>query len=134
MPEPRGKSVTITEFLDALHASDNRRRSSYTGYVIFVNRAPVIFYSKQQSTVDSISFSSEFIAMNTCTEHIIALRFKLQMFGIDIDVPAIMLNDNESAVNNSSNIESTLNKKHISIAYHLVCQNVVSKVVNIGWI
>ena len=70
--------------------------------------------------------------MNTCTEHIISLRFKLQMFGVDIDGPDIMLNDNESAVNNSSKIGSTLNKKHRSIAYHLVCQNFAAGVVKIG--
>ena len=35
------------------------------------------------------------------------------MFEIDIDGPAVILNDNESAVNKISNIESTLNKKHI---------------------
>ena len=56
------------------------------------------------------------------------------MFGIDIYGPAIMLNDNKSAVNNRSNIESTLNKKHISIAYHPVFQNVADGLVNIGWI
>ena len=79
-----------------------------------------MFYNKRQSTVESSTFSSEFIAMKTCTEHIIALRFKLQMFEVDIDGPAIMLNDNESAVNNRSKIESTPNKKHRSIAYHFV--------------
>ena len=54
------------------------------------------------------------------------------MFGIDIDVPAIMSNDNKIAVNNSSNIKSTLNKKHSSIAYHLALQNVADVVVMIG--
>ena len=45
-----------------------------------------------------------------------------------------MLNNNESAVNNSSKIESTLNKKHSSIAYHLVHHNVASRVVIIEWV
>ena len=56
------------------------------------------------------------------------------MFRVDIDDTAIMLNDNESAVNNRSKIESTPNKKHRSIAYQLVCYNVASGVVNIGLI
>ena len=93
-----------------------------------------MFYNNRQLTVESGTLSSGFISMKTCTEHIIALRFKLQMFEVDIDGPAIMLNDNESAVNNSSKIESALNKKHSSISYHLVCQNVEAGVVNIGWI
>ena len=83
MPEPRGKLVTITAFLDAYNASDKRTKVSHKGYVIFVNRSPIIFYSKRQSTVDSSTFSSEFIAMKTCTAHIISLGFKLQMLGIE---------------------------------------------------
>ena len=134
MPRARGRFVIITAFVDAAHASDKRTRKSHTGYVIFVNRAPIIFYSKRQSTVESSTFSSEFIALKTCTESIIALQFKLRMFGVPIDGPAMVLNDNQSAVNNSSKLESTLNKKHSSIAYHLVRHNVAAGVVKIGWI
>ena len=113
---------------------DKRTRISHTGYVIFVNRSPIVFYSKQQSTVESSTLSSEFIAMKTYTEHITALRFRLRIFELDIAGPAIMLNDNTVAVNNSSNIEFTLNRNHISIACHLVCQNVAAGVVKIGLI
>ena len=52
MTEPRGKSVTITEFLDASNASDNRTIISHTEYVIVVNRPPIAFYSKRQLTVE----------------------------------------------------------------------------------
>ena len=104
MPEPRGKSVTITAFLYASHALDNRKIISHTRCGIFANRAPIVFYSKRQSTVESSTLSSKFIAMNTCTEHTISLRSKLRMFEVDIYGPAIMLNDNEIAVNNSSKI------------------------------
>ena len=131
MPEQRGKSVSIIAFVYASHALDKITIISHTGYVIFVNRAPIVFYIKRQYKVESSTFSSEFIAMKTCTEHIIALRFKLQMFEVDIDGPAIVLNDNEIAGNNSPNIESTLNNKHSSIAYHLVFQNVAAEVVQI---
>ena len=79
-----------------------------------------MFYSKRQLMVESSTFSSEFIAMKTCTEHIIASIFKLQMFGLDIDVPTIILNENYIVVNNISNIESILKKKHSLTAYHLV--------------
>ena len=72
--------------------------------------------------------------MKTFTEHIIALRSRLKKFGVDIDDPTIMLNNNEITVNNSSNIKSTLFKNHISIAYHLVRHKVVAGVVNIRWI
>ena len=46
MPEQRGKSVTIIEFLDESHALYKRTIRSHTGYVIFVNGPPIIFYRK----------------------------------------------------------------------------------------
>ena len=134
MPDPRFKLVTIATFVDASHALDNRTIKSHTEYVIFVNRIPIVFYGKQQLTVDSSIFSSEFIAINTGTEHIIAIIFKLRMFRVDIDGISIILNDNESAVKNSSKVESTMNKKHSSISCHLVRQNVAAGVAKIEWI
>ena len=72
--------------------------------------------------------------MKTGTAHIIALQFKLRIFRVYNNVPTIMLNDNESAVNNSSKIESTLDKKQSSIYYHLVHHNVAAVVIKIVWI
>ena len=132
--KPRGRLFHVNSFVEAYHADDKKTRGSHTVYIIFANRAPTIWYSKQQETVESSYFSSEFIALKTCVEHIIGLRFKLRMFGIPIDVEAIFLNDNKSVVDSSSKLESMLNKKHISVAYHLVRWNVASGVVRIGWI
>jgi hypothetical protein len=42
------------------------------------------------------------------------------MFGVSIDGPARVFCDNESVVKSSSYAESTLKKKHCSIAYHRV--------------
>ena len=74
--------------------------------------------------------------MKTCVESITHLRFKLRMFGIPIegDGPAHIFCDNESVVKNSSLIESTLNKKHSSIAYHYVRWNVAAGVAAVSWI
>ena len=47
------------------------------------------------------------------------MRYKLRMMGIPIDGPANIFADNESVVKSSMNPESTLSKKHVSIAYHL---------------
>ena len=58
MPEPRGKSVQINCFVDADHAGDVVSRRSHTGILINVNRAPVIWYSKRQNTVETSTFGS----------------------------------------------------------------------------
>ena len=79
-PKARGRAVEVTEFVYASHASYKKTRRSHTGYIVFVNRAPIIWYRKKQATVDSRTFGSEFIALKTCVEHIITLRFKLRNF------------------------------------------------------
>ena len=82
-------------------------------------------------TVESSNFSRKFMALNTCVKHIISLRFKLRTFGIPIDGEARVLNDNKCSVYSSLKLESTLNKKHISIVYHLVRWNIAASLVNL---
>jgi hypothetical protein len=120
MPQPRGRSVTTTAYVDASHAANKVTRRSHTGFVIFLNRAPIVWYSKRQQTVETSTFSAEFIALKACLEAIEHLRFKLRCFGIPMPKgePTYVLCDNESVVKNTTNVESTLNKKHSSVAYH----------------
>ncbi len=80
MPQPLRMPVSIIAHVDASHNANKVTRRSHTaGFVIFLNRAPIIVYSKRQNTVEQANtFStSEFIAMKACIEHITALRFKL---------------------------------------------------------
>ena len=67
-------------------------------------------------------------------EAIQALRFKLRMFGVPVDESTRVFCDNESVVNNTSKIESTLNNKHNSIPYHYVRWCVAAGIACIGWI
>ena len=136
MPTARGRGVSITAFVDASHASNKKTRKSHTGFIIFVNRAPISWYSKRQQTVEASAFSSEFIAMKACVETIEYLRFKLRMFGVPLPqgAPAHVYCDNESVVNNSTKVESKLNKKHSSIAYHYVRWCVAAGIVTVAWI
>ena len=79
---------------------------------------------------------SEFIGLKACTEAIVSLLFKLQMFGIPMIVgnATNVLCENKSVVNNSSKAESLLNKKHNSLEYHYVCWAVAAGIINMGWI
>jgi hypothetical protein len=118
MPEARGHSVIITCFVDANHAGNVIDRKSQTGILIFLNKAPIHWYSKRQATVETSTFGAEFCAMRIATEMIESLRYKLRMFGIPIDGAANVFCDNEAVYKNTVIPESTLKKKHHSIAYH----------------
>ena len=50
MPKPLGASVRITAFVDASHAANKVNQRSHTGYVLFINRPPITWYSKRQNT------------------------------------------------------------------------------------
>ena len=47
-----------------------------------------------------------------------SLRYKLRMMGIQLDGPTNLFCDNNSVVLNTTTPESTLTKRHNSIAYH----------------
>ena len=117
-PPPRGIPVQLTMFCDASHATDLVTRRSTTGILFFMNGAPIKWYSKRQNTIESSTFGSEFVALKIAVEMNDGLRYKLRMFGIPIDGPTNGFCDNESVVRNTTVPESTLQKKHNSIAYH----------------
>ena len=120
MPEPRGKSVQLTTFVDADFASNRITRRSQTGVIIFANMAPLNWASKRQSNVESSTFGAEFMALKMAVEMLEGMRYKLRMFGVPIDGPVRILCDNQSVIKNSSFPESVLKKKHCSVAYHIV--------------
>jgi hypothetical protein len=119
-PQPRGKPVIVSCFVDADHAGNRITRRSHTGIIILCNRAPILWFSKRQNTVETSSFGSEFVAARIAVELIEGLRYKLRMFGIPIEGPTNVYCDNQSVVTNTTQPESTLKKKHNSIAYHRV--------------
>ena len=119
-PEPRGNSVQTTCWVDSDHAGDLVSRRSRTGVLIMVNRAPIIFYTKKQGSIETSSFGSELSAMKTAVELVEGLRYKLQMMGVPLDDSTHVLADNMSVVHNCSNPSSQLKKKSNSIAYHFV--------------
>ena len=133
MPKPRGNPVIMTCFVDANHAGDKVTRRSQTGFIIYVNNAPIDWFSKQQNTCESSTFGSEFVAMRIATERIKALRYKLRMFGIPIEGPTNILGDNESVVNSASKVEARLNKKHNAICFHTVREASAAKWIRVGW-
>ncbi len=128
---PRGNAVQMNAFVDTDHAGDRITRRSHTGIIIFLNKAPIVWFSKRQNTVETSTFGSEFVAMKICTEMIEGLRYKLRMFGIPIDGPANVFCDNEAVVKNATVPESTLKKKHNTIAYHRVREAIAAGTIRI---
>ena len=120
LPEPRGLGFTMRAKVDADHASDMITRHSRMGVLVYLNSAPIYWWSKKQNSVESSSFGSEFIAMKQCCEYVRGLRYKLRMMGILCDNPTFIYGDNQLVLANTTIPDSTLKKKSLSIAYHFV--------------
>lgn len=131
-PKPRGNYVSTHCFVDADHAGNRVTRRSQTGILLFLNRAPIIWYSKRQNTVETSTFGSEFVAMRIAVELIEALRYKLRMFGIPLEGPTNVFCDNEAVTKNATIPESTLKKKHNLIAYHRTREAVAAETIRVA--
>jgi hypothetical protein len=131
-PTTRGVPVQINVFMDADHAGNKVTRRSHTGILIYLNCAPIIWYSKAQNTVESSTFGSEFVAMRIAVDMIEALRYKLRMLRIPIEGAMNVFCDNKSVVTNSTIPTSSIKKKHNSIAYHRVREAVAAGIIRIA--
>ena len=132
MPPLRGRLVLTHCFVDSDHAGDKVTRRSQTGILIFLNRAPIIWYSKRQNMVETSTFGSEFIAMKMAVEQIESLWYKLRMFGVPLEGPMNFFCDNEAVFKNASQLDSTLKKKHMSICYHRCREAVACQMIRIA--
>ena len=131
MPEPRGNEVVMTCFVDADHAGCRETRRSHSGILIFVNRAPIIWYSKRQNTVEASTYGSELLAMRLAIEMIEGLRYKLRMMGIPLVDACAVFCDNSAVVTNTRP-ESTLKKKHAAINYHRVREAIAAGTIKVA--
>jgi len=84
---------------------------SVTGILHLLNMTPVDWYSKLQTTVETATFGSEYVAARTATEQILDLRLTLRYLGVPLDGPSFMFGDNESVVNTASVPWPSLNSK-----------------------
>jgi hypothetical protein len=71
-PASRGKEVDLRFFVDSDHAGEQFTRRSRTGCVIYLNMAPIVWFSKRHPTVESSVFGAEFVAMKNGIEPVVA--------------------------------------------------------------
>ena len=120
MPKPRGQGFTMRVYVDSDHAGDCLTRRSRTGFIVFLNSAPIYWHSRRQNSLETSTFGAEFMAMKQATEYTRGLRYKLRMLGIPCEDPTLVYGDNQSVLANTTAPQSQLKKKSNSLAYHFV--------------
>ena len=86
-PKTYGPMVTTTSYVDANLYHDQLTSHALTGVLHFVNGTPIDWYCKRQATVETARYSSEFVAAQIVTEHIIDLCATLRYLDVKIDGP-----------------------------------------------
>ena len=83
-PQPKVIVFTMRVFVYSDHSGEINTRRSRTGFIIFLKSAPIYWLSKRQTSVETRSFETKFIAMKQCCEYVRGLLYKLRMMGIPI--------------------------------------------------
>jgi hypothetical protein len=119
-PVSRGKEVDLRVFVDSDHAVEQFTRRSRTGFVIYLNIAPIVWFSKRQPTFESSVFGAVFVAMKNGIYNCCGLRYKLRKIGVALSGPTYVYGDKMYVVHNTQRPESVLKKKSNYICYHAV--------------
>ena len=120
MPTPCGKNMTMRVYVDADHAGDQVTRRSRTGFIVCLNSAPIYWLSKKETSCETSTLGSEFVAMKQAAEYLRGICYKLRTMGMCVDEPTYMFGDNQSVLANTTMPSSTLKKKSNAITYHFV--------------
>ena len=107
-------------------------RRSYTDIIVFIQKTPIICFSKKHNTVDADTFGSKLVVLMICKYLIVALRYKLWVFGVRLEGPAYVFCDNSGVVNKLSIPELVLHKKHNPINYHSVHEGAAGDILQVG--
>ena len=120
LPEPKGKTARIATFIDSglYHCRVTGKAS--TGMIQFVNQTPVDWGAWKQATVETATYSSEFVAARMGVDKTIDLQYTLRAMGVPLEEPSWMLGDNHSVVTSSTIPHSTMSKRWVALSYHRV--------------
>jgi hypothetical protein len=125
-PEPLGKPVVTTTYVDANLYHCMLTGKSVSGVLHLFNKTPVDWYAKKQGAPVTATYGSEFVAARTATEQVIDHRLSLRYLGVPIK-ESLMFGDNESVVNSSTMPAGKLHKRHIALSWHQVRESIAAK-------
>ena len=134
MPEPLGQAAATTTTMDANLNHCLATGKSLTACLHFVNKIPVDWYSKKQATVETATYSSEFVAAKSATEQIMDIRQTLRYLGALIGSKSFLFGDNRSVVTSATLPHSTLTKHHNNLTFHIVREAIAAKLMAFYWI
>ena len=133
IPKPLGKHVQTTHYVDANLHHDLATGKAVTAALHFLNQTPIDAYTKRQSTVETATYASDFVAARIAVDQIIDIRTTLRYLGVPIRDKSYMFGDNRSVVTSPTIPNSTISKRHHLASYHRVREAITAKYISFHW-
>ena len=73
--------------MDSNNADNKRTKISRTGLMMYINLSLIHSYSKRQSTIETLVFVAEFVAIRVVVDTWYAIKYKLRMMSALIAGP-----------------------------------------------
>ena len=77
--------------------------SSVKTVLHFTNQTPIDWFSKKQSTVETATYSSEFIGAKMAVQQVIGIQMFFLYLGVAINGPTHLFGDNRSVATTTKN-------------------------------
>lgn len=127
--------TSLHGYVDASWAEDLDTRRSQTGYVFCYGNAAVSWNSHLQRLVTMSSTEAEYVALGDAVKEALYLRNLFAELLNTTTPPSIPLfEDNQSAIKQALNTQSSRRTKHIDIRHHFLKQHVANNVVTLHYI
>jgi hypothetical protein len=129
----KGNTEAVTGYSDADWAGDLNDRRSTTGNIFMQSGAAISWLSKKQATVALSTSEAEYIALSLAAQETIWIRKLLSEFGVKLDGPTTLMEDNQGAIAIAHNPVSHARTKHIDIRHHYIRQCIQEGAVKVNY-
>ena len=134
LPAARGKPVQLLTYKDANLYHDMLSGKAVTALLHMLNQTPIDWFSKKQATVETATFGSENVAARTAIEQMKTLKYTLLYLGVPIMDKSILVGDNKTVVDSTTQPHSRLARRHLMLSYHYVKEAIATGKYAFVWI
>jgi hypothetical protein len=126
--------VNIIGVSDSDYSKDIETRRSVTGYIVFLNGAPVAAKSKMQEAVTLSVTEAELVAATHCYQEMLYVKKVLALIKISVKMPMILRMDNKGAKDLINNWSVGGRTCHINVHYLFLHKAKERNMMKIEWI
>lgn len=121
----RTETLELNAYCDADYATSRDDRQSIGGFIVFVDKSPVVWRTAKQRCVTLSSMESEFLSITDSCKELLWLRNVIMECGVmnifdTSDFKCTLFSDNEAAIAFSKSPVENSRTKHIDVRFHFI--------------